>query len=102
MILLQSMFLGIVKVIEVLIEIEIFAILLRAILSWFPHLRIPWLFRLLWVLTEPLLAPIRRAIPPWRTAGLDLSPLIAIFLLWAFKVVIIYPVKISLIYGGGP
>ncbi len=102
MILIQQMLLGFIKVIEVLIEIEILAIILRAILSWFPHLRIFWLNRLLWVMTEPLLAPIRRFLPPWRTAGLDLSPLVAIFLLWAFKVVIIYPVKISLIYGGGP
>ncbi len=100
--LVGNMLLGLLKVVDVLIEIEILAIILRAILSWFPYLYIPWLHRLLWVLTEPLLRPLRRMAPPWKTAGLDLSPLIAIFLLWAFRAVIIDPVKISLIYGGGP
>ncbi len=100
--LVGNMLLGLLKVIDVLIEIEILAIIVRAILSWFPHLHIPWLYRLLWILTEPLLRPFRRMVPPWKTGGLDLSPLIALFLLWAFRVVIIDPVKISLIYGGVP
>jgi YggT family protein len=28
--------------------------------------------------TEPVLEPVRRLLPPWRTGGLDLSPLIVL------------------------
>jgi YggT family protein len=58
-------------------------ILLRIVLSWFPldpdgiaHT----VFRFTVALTEPLLGPIRRALPPVRigNAGLDLSPILVI------------------------
>ena len=29
-------------------------------------------------ITEPVLAPVRRLLPPWKTGGLDLSPLIVL------------------------
>jgi YggT family protein len=28
--------------------------------------------------TEPVLEPVRRMLPPWKTGGLDLSPLIVL------------------------
>lgn len=33
-------------------------------------------------ITEPVLAPARRLLPPWKTGGLDFSPLIVIFAIW--------------------
>jgi len=38
-------------------------------------------------ITEPLLAPIRRFVPPLRTGGMawDLSPVIALLLLWVLE-----------------
>lgn len=51
----------------------------RIIFEW---VRIPYssrVMRFLWNITEPLLAPIRRALPSF--GGLDFSPLIAYFLL---------------------
>ncbi len=55
------------------------AILIRALLSWF-HLdpRNP-LIQMLNAVTEPILEPIRRVMP--GLGGLDLSPLVAMFLL---------------------
>jgi len=55
------------------------AIIARALLSWFPNLdaRNP-LVELLYQVTEPILAPIRSIMP---RMGIDLSPIIAIFLL---------------------
>ena len=36
--------------------------------------------------TEPVLAPFRRLLPPWKTFGLDFSPMIVILLIqWAIK-----------------
>ncbi|HVM31710.1 MAG TPA: YggT family protein, partial [bacterium] len=39
------------------------------------------LVRALGALTEPLLSPFRRLAPPWKTGGLDLSPLFAMLTL---------------------
>jgi YggT family protein len=55
------------------------ALLVRVLFSW---LRVPYssgLMRFLWNITEPLLAPLRSALPP--LGGIDLSPIIAFFLL---------------------
>ena len=55
------------------------AIFGRVILSWVPT-RLPWgLNDFIFSVTEPILAPIRRALP--MAAGMDFSPLIALFLL---------------------
>jgi len=55
------------------------AIFGRVILSWVPT-RLPWgLNDFLYSVTEPLLGPIRRALP--IAGGMDFSPLIALVLL---------------------
>ncbi len=61
----------------------------RILLSWFP---IPpggfvaSVFSFLYAITEPVLGPIRRALPPvaFGGMGLDLSPIIVIFALQLF------------------
>lgn len=57
------------------------AILGRMILSWFPPSDgiVGDANRFLWRITEPVLGPVRRALPP--LGGLDLSPLIVVLLL---------------------
>lgn len=55
------------------------AILLRVLLSWIrPDPRNP-LVQLLYQITEPILAPLRRYIPPF--GGLDITPMVALLLL---------------------
>ena len=55
------------------------AIFGRVILSWVPT-RLPWgLNDFIFSVTEPILAPIRRALP--LAAGMDFSPLIALVVL---------------------
>jgi len=55
------------------------AIIIRALLSWFSFSGAQPVFRLLVEITEPVLAPIRRVLP---TAGmLDFSPLVALLLI---------------------
>jgi len=49
----------------------------RVILSWIPTTRLPWgLNDFIFSVTEPILGPIRRALP--MAAGMDFSPLIAL------------------------
>ncbi|MBC7235757.1 MAG: YggT family protein [Chloroflexi bacterium] len=55
------------------------AILARIVLSWIPINRSNAVVILIYEITEPILAPIRRLIPP--LGGLDLSPMIAIILI---------------------
>ncbi|MBK5223157.1 MAG: YggT family protein [Acidimicrobiia bacterium] len=59
-------------------------LLARIVLSWFPISRgsaIETVAAFLHALTEPVLGPLRRAIPPVRMGAmaLDLSPLIVFF-----------------------
>ncbi len=64
----------------------IMTIFLRVILSWInPDPRNP-VVSMLYSLTEPILAPARRIIPP--IGGLDLSPLIVLVLLQALQILI--------------
>ncbi len=52
------------------------AIFARVLLSWVPT-RLPWgLGNFVFAVTEPILSPIRRALP--AAAGMDFSPLIAL------------------------
>ena len=62
-----------INVLYLALTIAIFG---RVILSWVPT-RLPWgLNEFLFSVTEPILGPIRRALP--LAGGMDLSPLIAL------------------------
>ncbi len=56
-----------------------FAIIIRALMSWFNPSPDNPVVRIVYELTEPILAPIRRYLPP--TGGIDWSPLIAMLLM---------------------
>lgn len=57
----------------------IFAIIIRSLLSWFPVDRNNEMVRLLNMVTEPLLEPVRRIMP--RTGMIDFSAMIVIVVL---------------------
>lgn len=68
------------KFFEVLFSVLAYSILVRAILSWFPESQryqvVVWLHQI----TDPVLNPLRRIIPP--IAGtIDISPMIAFLVL---------------------
>lgn len=53
-------------------------IIAAALISWVsPDPRNPIVVFLRRV-TEPVLEPVRRLLPPWKTGGLDLSPMIVL------------------------
>ena len=63
------------------------AIIIRALLSWFSFSGAQPVFRLLVEITEPVLAPIRRVLP---TAGmLDFSPLVALLLIQVIRSILL-------------
>ncbi len=65
--------------ISAVIQLFIFLIIARAVGSFFVRDWSAGIPRFLWDVTEPVLAPVRRILPPF--GGLDLSPLVVIILL---------------------
>ena len=61
------------------IDILTWAIIARALLSWFPIDQGSAVYQMLWRVTEPIIDPFRRILP--QTGMIDLSPLAAIFAL---------------------
>lgn len=73
--------LAIARIIHFTFTVYIWIVIIRAVLSW---IQVPSLYQLnviLFKLTEPLLKPIRKYIPPYKTGGLDVSPMILIIAL---------------------
>jgi YggT family protein len=66
------------------LQLYVLLIFLRIVLSWFPvspDSAMASVARWLIAITEPVLGPVRRAMPPVRMGGmgLDLSPIIVVF-----------------------
>ncbi len=66
-----------------LIDLYSLVVLVAVILSWVPLDRRNPLVTITHALTEPVLAPIRRVLPPM--GGLDLSPMVLLFALQLLK-----------------
>ena len=62
------------------------ALFVRVILSWFPVSRENPVVSVVFQITDPMLAPIRRIMP--RTGMLDLSPLVLFFLLSFLRILV--------------
>jgi YggT family protein len=63
-----------ISFVTLLLEAYLIVILVRVVFSWVSPFPTNPISRLAWQLTEPVLAPIRRALPPM--SGIDLSPLV--------------------------
>jgi YggT family protein len=66
-----------IGLLALLIQIYLFIVLVRVIFSFVSPFPTNAISRLAWNLTEPVLAPIRRALPPM--SGIDLSPMVVWF-----------------------
>lgn len=80
------------QLLEFTVYVYLVAILIRVILSWVnPYGTRSPVGDLLYSLTEPMLAPARRLIPP--IAGLDLSPIAVLVLLQLTLILIVRPLS---------
>jgi YggT family protein len=80
-------FLSIRELVDLLFNVFIFAILIQVILSWVNPGTYNPVSSLLYSLTEPVMGPFRRLIPP--VSGLDLSPMAALIVLYLAKMLVI-------------
>ena len=71
------------RLIVTLIDVYSFVVLIAVILSWVPVDRRHPLVAMLHGVTEPVLAPIRRVLPP--IGGLDLSAMVLLIVLQFLK-----------------
>ncbi|MGA8296939.1 MAG: YggT family protein [Acidimicrobiales bacterium] len=76
----------IVRIIVDVLQAYIVVLLARIILTWFPinpWSRLARVERVLATITDPVLKPVRRILPPIRVGamGLDLSPIVVFFAL---------------------
>jgi len=79
---LQANFLfAVARILNFVVSAYTIVIVFRVILSW---IQIPSLYPvavIVYKLTEPLLKPIRKYVPPHKMGGLDLSPMILLIIL---------------------
>lgn len=64
-----------IQFVSILFQVLIFAILIRALMSWFPIAPGSPLIRILDDVTEPILGPLRRVVP--RLGMMDITPIVA-------------------------
>jgi len=84
-----SNFLGAVaRTLNILLSLYMLLIIGRAILSWVHPDPYSPLVRFLVGATEPLLAPLRRFLPGWRT-GIDFSPLLGLLIIYFLKIFVV-------------
>lgn len=71
---------------NLLLTLLSFAIIARALVSWLPIDRYNPIIRVLDQITEPILAPLRRVVPP--LGMMDITPIVALILLQILQAVI--------------
>jgi len=81
MILFANFLIALAKILHIILMIYVWIVIIRAILSW---VNVPSLYPvhvILYYLTEPVMRPFRRIIPPSRLGGIDISPIIVILII---------------------
>ncbi len=80
-----------------LLNLYSWVIIAAALITWVsPDPRNP-IVTFLRQVTEPVLGPVRRFLPPWKTGGLDFSPLIVIIAI-QFVERVIFPGLLRALY----
>jgi YggT family protein len=70
-------------IVEIVYKILIFALLVRIIASWFGLFRYSKWIRPAYILTDWIVQPLRRVVPP--LGSMDVTPLVAWFALWLIR-----------------
>ena len=68
------------RLVDIIFDLYSFAIIVRALLPWLGVSNYHPVMQFLIQITEPLLSPLRRYIPPM--SGLDFTPMAALFIVW--------------------
>jgi YggT family protein len=77
---MDNIIIGIARVLDIILEIYMWVIIIRALISWVNPDPYNPIVQMLTRLTEPVLRPIRKLVPPFKV-GIDLAPFIAILII---------------------
>ena len=88
MFVLSNFILAITTILDYILVIANWLIIIRALLSWVSPDPYNPVVRFLYAATEPILAPFRRLIPIYNI-GIDLSPILALLLIWFLRLFLI-------------
>lgn len=77
--------------VNVVINILELLIIINAVLSWIPEARYRFreVTRVIERITEPMMRPFRRLVPPSKTGNLDISPILTIVALEIIRRILI-------------
>jgi YggT family protein len=81
MILFANFLNAVASILHMVLMIYLWILVVRAVLSW---VHVPSMYQvklILYHLTEPVLAPLRRLVPPYKFGGLDITPILAFILI---------------------
>lgn len=85
---MDNIIIGITRVLEIVLDIYMWVIIIRALISWVNPDPYNPIVQVLSRLTEPVLRPIRKLVPPYKV-GLDFSPLIVVLIIIFLKFALI-------------
>lgn len=77
---MDNIIMGLARVLGIILEIYMWVIIVRALISWVNPDPYNPIVQALTRVTEPVLRPIRKLVPPYKV-GIDLSPLIAVLII---------------------
>ena len=69
------------RLINLIFQLLTLAVLIRIFLSWIPINRFHRFVSFIFKVTNPIIQPFQRLVPPERLGGIDLSPIFAILAL---------------------
>ncbi len=87
-----NVILGIAKVLDIVLNIYMWIIIIRALISWVNPDPYNAIVQILTRVTEPVLRPIRKLVPPYKV-GIDFSPLIAVLIIIFLQYAVINTLK---------
>jgi YggT family protein len=90
--LLGSLAWAVPAVVELLIDIFLLAVIIRVVLSWLNPDPFNPAVALIERLTDPIMRPAQRMVPP--ISGIDLSPMVVIIALVLLQMLVIPPLKV--------
>lgn len=80
----SNLIMALAKVIDIVLTVYMWIIIVRALISWVNPDPYNQIVIVLYRITEPVLAPVRRMIP-LRNIGLDFSPIIVLLAIMFLK-----------------
>jgi YggT family protein len=83
-----NVILGIARVLGVVLNIYMWVIVIRALISWVNPDPYNPIVQFLMRITEPVLRPLRKLVPTGKL-GVDLSPLIAILIIYFLEIALV-------------